>query len=100
MPGPGVRVTPKWFAKGIRDHAPNLLALLGGHEDRVKALGYDYRVRERIDRCWRVGDDPLLVFRWQAVAKPHAEVVQELGRIHGQKASPSNVLTCRCPCAR
>jgi hypothetical protein len=58
-------------------HAANLTALLGVHEKGVEALGFDHGVRERVNRCWWLRDDPLLVLRRQAVAKPHTEISLE-----------------------
>ena len=72
----GAPAGANWLAKRGTNHATHLLALLGCHEDWVKTLGYDHSIGERVNRRGRVGGNPLLVFRRQAVAEPHAEVIQ------------------------
>jgi hypothetical protein len=59
------------------------LALLGSHEEWVETFGFDNCVGESVNRRRWVADDSLPVVGRQAVAELDAEVVQELGDVHG-----------------
>jgi CDI immunity proteins len=52
------------------------------HDDRIEALRFDHGIGERVDRRRRVGDDPLLCCRRQAVAEPHAKIIQQPADVH------------------
>lgn len=77
-----------WLTERSSNHATDLLALLRSHENRIETLGHDHGVSERVNRRWRVADDPLLILRRQAIAEPHAEIVQKPGHVHGGNVSP------------
>ena len=54
---------------------------------RVEALGLDHCIGECINRLGWVAGDPLLIVRWQAVAKLRAQLVQQLGRVHDENGN-------------
>lgn len=60
---PGVPTRSNRLAEGCGNHPPNLLALLGRHENRVEAFRRDNGIGERINGGGWVADDPLLVIR-------------------------------------
>lgn len=78
----------RWVSERCGDHAPNLLAALRVHEDGVEALRLDHGIREGVDRRRGTGDEPVSIFGWQAVAKPHAELVEEPRHIHCRILAP------------
>ena len=78
----GVPIRTNWLTERSSNQPTDLLALLRRHERRVKALGHDHCVGEFVDRGRWVLDDPLLVLGTQAVAEPHAEIVQKPGHVH------------------
>jgi hypothetical protein len=68
-------------------HPPNLLALPSPHENRVEALSLDHCIGECINRLGWFAGDPLLIVLWQAVAKLHAQIGQQLGRVHDENGN-------------
>jgi hypothetical protein len=41
-------------SEGGSNHSPNLLTLLGGHDDWIETFSFDNRVGESVNRCRRV----------------------------------------------